>query len=187
MLSEVPVDCLQSQLSRCQQLSFYREYFADAGVDPDKIDPDTGTVLPEGERGELVVTHLNKESMPLVRYRTGDLTMVETVQCGDRETLTLPRSVFGRVDNMTKVKRVEFFPEELAGLVANVDGLTGEYQVVLTRENGVDHMQLVCEGDAPTEEIQSIVEGEVFQNLDNIETVADLDTSHTLKDERFND
>jgi phenylacetate-CoA ligase len=151
------------------------------------VDPETGEVLPEGERGELVVTHLDKESMPLVRYRTGDLTMVETTRCGDRKQLTLPRGVFGRVDSMTKIKGVKFFPEELGGLIASVDGLTGEYQVVVTTNQGVDHLRLVCEGDAPTEEIRDAVEAEIVQRLDEVETVAELDDDQTLRDERFDD
>lgn len=151
------------------------------------INPDTEEVLPHGERGELMVTHLDKESMPLVRYRTGDLTMMETMTCGGEEVLTLPRGIFGRVDNMTKVKGVKFFPEELGGLLAGVDGLTGEYQVILSREEGVDHLRLVCEGDASTDEIRDVVEANIVQQLDEVETVEELDADTILRDERYDE
>lgn len=151
------------------------------------IDPDTEEALPPGERGELVVTHLDKESMPLLRYRTGDLTVMEPVNCGQEQLLTLPRSVFGRVDNMTKVKGVKFFPEEFGGLLAGVDGLTGEYQVVISRSNGVDHLRLICEGESPTEEIKCVVESEIVQGLDEVETVDSLDVDSNLRDERYDE
>lgn len=74
------------------------------------IDPDTGEATADGERGELVVTHLSKQAMPLLRFRTGDLTRLERREDG----AYLPGGVFGNVGGMLKVKGVKLFPRELA-------------------------------------------------------------------------
>jgi phenylacetate-CoA ligase len=149
------------------------------------IDPETETVLPPGERGELVVTHLSKESMPLLRYRTGDLTMLDTVDCCGESVPTLPRSVFGRVDSMLKVKGVKFYPDELGGILSAVDGLTGEYQVCVTRPRDIDHIELRCEGTADREEIRNAIQQHTFVSLDEITVTETLDATQTVVDKRY--
>lgn len=148
------------------------------------IDPNTGEVLGPGERGELVLTHLQKESMPLLRYRTGDLTVIERVECDGEERLSLPRSVFGRVDDMTKVKGAKFFPAEIGPLLGSLDGLSGEYQVVLARDGGTDSITLRCEGEGNPEQVRRAVEAEIVQAIDHVDIVDELDAEETLIDER---
>src|SRR4030042_5365297 len=81
------------------------------------IDPVTGESVPNGEKGELVLTHLYKETVPLLRYRTGDLTMMETKECQCGRERTLPKSVFGRTDEMLKIKGVKFWPSQIGTIL----------------------------------------------------------------------
>jgi phenylacetate-CoA ligase len=149
------------------------------------IDPQTEEVLPPGERGELVLTHLEKESMPLLRYRTGDLTMLDTIDCCEQDVPTLPKSVFGRVDSMVKIKGVKFYPDELTPVFSSLDGLTGDYQVRITRPKDVDHVELICEGDAAREEIRNAVEKHALVSFDEIAVTETLNEEQTIIEERY--
>jgi phenylacetate-CoA ligase len=110
------------------------------------IDPATGDPVSCGERGELVVTHLFKDAAPLLRYRTGDLTYMEKEKCRCGRELTLPKSVFGRTDEMLKIKGVKFWPSQIATLIRGIQGTTGKYRVVVTDAKGVDTLELIIEG-----------------------------------------
>ncbi|MFH1628422.1 MAG: AMP-binding protein, partial [Pseudomonadota bacterium] len=101
------------------------------------IDPETGKTLLYGEKGELVLTHLHKEAAPLLRYRTGDLTLLEKKRCECGRELTLPKSVFGRTDEMLKIKGVKFWPSQISGILRAFPGLTNRYQVVISTKEGV--------------------------------------------------
>ncbi|CAG9218986.1 Phenylacetate-coenzyme A ligase [Paraburkholderia tropica] len=150
------------------------------------IDPDSGAVLPDGERGELVLTHLKKELQPLVRYRTGDLTVLERTPPVHGRTVSLPRVVFGRVDSMVKVKGVKVYPSELKTVLLGVPGATGAYRLVLSRKaHGGDHLTLLVEG-APND-LQAVAERFKRQTLihaDAIEVVEKLDGPALVEDNR---
>ena len=100
---------------------------------PELIAPDSGAVLPwrEGERGELVLTHVSRECQPLVRFRTGDiivLTGTGRARCGR----TAPRfRVVGRSDDMVVVRGINVFPAQIAAVLNRNDALSGEYRIVL--------------------------------------------------------
>ena len=81
------------------------------------IEPATGEPVADGERGELVLTHLKKEAQPLLRYRTGDLTIRRTTDPVHGRTVNLPRVVFGRTDDMVKVKGVKVYPSEIRSVL----------------------------------------------------------------------
>ena len=117
------------------------------------LEPRTLQPVEGGEKGELVVTSLTREGMPVLRFRTGDLTLKNTQE----GLLTLPRGVFGRTDAMVKVKGVKVYPKELLFLLAGTDGLNfRHYQLVLQRgEGGTDRAVLRVEGD-PTTDIQAL-------------------------------
>jgi phenylacetate-CoA ligase len=114
---------------------------------PELIAPDTGTVLPwrEGERGELVLTHVSRECQPLVRFRTGDiivLTRTGRARCGR----TAPRfRVVGRSDDMVVVRGVNVFPTQIAAVLNRNDALSGEYRIVLTGAGPYDALPLETE------------------------------------------
>lgn len=109
------------------------------------VDPDTGRVLPEGEEGEIVLTTLRKEAMPLVRYRTRDISRLVPgdCPCGSRH----PRlaRLTGRTDDMVKVRGVQVYPAQIDTVLAQVDGLGSEYQIRLVRNEGRDVFHLKVE------------------------------------------
>ena len=109
---------------------------------PEVIDPVTGAVLPEGEKGELVFTSLTKEAMPIIRYRTRDLTRLLP---GTARTMRRMEKVTGRTDDMMIVRGVNVFPTQIEEQILKVPGLSGHYQVVLTRENRLDEMEVLVE------------------------------------------
>ena len=112
------------------------------------LDPQTLNPVADGEKGELVITSLTREGMPILRFRTGDLTLKDS----RNGKLFLPRGVFGRTDTMVKVKGVKFYPKELLFILASVPGLNfRNYQVVLTSaESGTDYVTLKLEGKNDT-------------------------------------
>jgi phenylacetate-CoA ligase len=109
---------------------------------PEVIDPETGVVLPDGAQGELVFTSLTKEAMPIIRYRTRDLTRLLP---GTARTMRRMEKVTGRSDDMMIVRGVNVFPTQIEEQILRVKGLSGHYQVVLTRENRLDEMEVLVE------------------------------------------
>ncbi|MEX3946910.1 phenylacetate--CoA ligase family protein [Paraburkholderia sp. EG287B] len=152
------------------------------------IDPDTGMPVAEGERGELVLTHLKKELQPLVRYRTGDLTVLERTAPVHGRTVSLPRVVFGRADSMVKIKGVKVYPSELKTVLLGVEGATGAYRLVVgTKAHGGDHLTLQVEGAVQGGAIEAIAERFKRQTLihaDAIETVAKIEGAALVEDQR---
>jgi phenylacetate-CoA ligase len=114
------------------------------------VDPETGNPTPDGEKGELVVTTLARELMPLVRFRTGDLCVVQRLADGG---IRLPRGVIGRTDEMVKVKGIKLYPREIGPILASVPGLDArQFQVVVSRSpSGTDVLTLNVVGQAGTE------------------------------------
>jgi phenylacetate-CoA ligase len=144
------------------------------------VDPDTGELLEFGERGELVVTHLDKESSPLVRYRTGDLATWER----RGEDVVLPRGVIGRTDGRLKVKGVKLYPESLGTVLAGFDGLTGEFRVEVSRPESTDHLRVVVEGEADPEALRAAVAERLVISPDEVTVVEELEGTGVV-DERY--
>jgi phenylacetate-CoA ligase len=117
---------------------------------PEIVDPRTGAVLPDGEEGELVFTSLTKEAMPVIRYRTRDLTRLLP---GTARTMRRMEKITGRSDDMMIVRGVNVFPTQIEEKILAVPGLSAHYQVVLTREGRLDDMtvrvEIRPEADAP--------------------------------------
>lgn len=111
------------------------------------IDPNTGELVPEGTVGELVITTLQKEGAPLIRYRTHDLTrfLPGECECG----LQYPRidTLIGRTDDMVKVKGVNIYPGQIDDMLQAIDGASSEYQVMIDHLRGRDFMTLFFETD----------------------------------------
>jgi phenylacetate-CoA ligase len=142
------------------------------------VDPDSGEVLPEGERGEVVVTHVKKEGLPLIRYRTGDLAELETR--GDE--VVLPDGVIGRTDERLKVKGVKVYPESIETVLAAFDGLTGEYRIEVEQDGSTDHLTVVCEGTADADELASELGERLLISPDAVELVEELDADGIVDD-----
>ncbi|WP_133651164.1 phenylacetate--CoA ligase PaaK [Paraburkholderia flava] len=109
---------------------------------PEVIDPDTGEVLPDGELGELVFTSLTKEALPIVRYRTRDLTRLLP---GTARTMRRMEKITGRSDDMMIVRGVNVFPTQIEELLLKQHALAPHYQIVLTKEGPLDVLTLNVE------------------------------------------
>jgi len=112
---------------------------------PEIIDPETGDVLPYGELGELVFTTVTKEAMPLVRYRTRDLTRLhaETCQCG--RTLVRMEKCVGRSDDMLIIRGVNVFPSQIESVLLEMSETKPHYLLVVDRENNLDTIEIQVE------------------------------------------
>jgi len=133
------------------------------------IDPKTGQLVPDGETGELVITTLCKEGAPLIRYRTHDLTKIVPgkCECG----LDYPRieTLIGRSDDMVKVRGSIIYPSRVDELLAAIDGVSSEYQIMIDHLNGKDILNLLFEtklpmGDA-AHNLEKTVEHEFKQKI----------------------
>jgi len=109
---------------------------------PEIIDPDTGEVLPDGSEGELVFTSLTKEAMPVIRYRTRDLTRL--LPPTSRAMRRIGKIV-GRSDDMLIIRGVNLFPTQVEELVLQEPGLGGQYQLVVSRNGHLDELLIRCE------------------------------------------
>lgn len=109
------------------------------------IDPKTGEVLPDGEQGELVITTLQKEGAPLIRYRTHDLTRIITGECPCGRSYPRIDVILGRTDDMVKVKGVNIFPGQIDDILKVVEGASSEYQVFIEHADGKDKMTVFVE------------------------------------------
>ncbi len=111
------------------------------------IDPQTGEPLPEGEPGEMVVTTLHKEAMPLIRYRTRDLTRIIPGRCDCGSAMPRIERITGRCDDAIKLRGVLFYPADIDRLISSTPGLASEYRIILTRSEGRDQGLVRVEAD----------------------------------------
>ncbi len=109
------------------------------------IDPATGDVLPRGCEGELVVTTLTKEGMPVLRYRTKDITKINYEKCACGRTFARMDKPKGRSDDMLKIRGVNVFPSQIETVLMSFKEIAPHYQLVLTRENFADHLEIKVE------------------------------------------
>jgi phenylacetate-CoA ligase len=112
---------------------------------PEIIDPDTGEVLPDGEQGELVFTTLTKEGLPIIRYRTRDLSRLLP---GTARTMRRMEKITGRSDDMIILRGVNVFPTQIEEQVMKVEGLAPHFQIELSREGRMDKMRVLVEREA---------------------------------------
>jgi len=152
------------------------------------IDPASGELVADGERGELVLTHLKKEAQPLIRYRTGDLTVRRTTDPVHGRTVNLPRVVFGRTDNMVKVKGVKIYPSEVRAVLLGLDGPTGTYRLTVSaKDGGGDRLALAIEGtggDDVAAEISRRFRSQTLISADEIVFADELEDGPLAIDER---
>jgi phenylacetate-CoA ligase len=115
---------------------------------PEIVDPRTGAVLPDGREGELVISALTREGLPLIRYRTRDLTrVVARAPCACGRTMLRLDRLRGRADDMVIFKGVNFYPAQVERILLRQAGLGHEYQVVLDSQGGGDTMTVVVEAE----------------------------------------
>ncbi len=107
---------------------------------PEIIDPVTGEVLPEGEKGELVITCIKKDALPLIRYRTKDITRLFYGKCRCGRTFCRMENLSGRSDDMLKIRGVNVFPSQIEEVILSVEELGPHYEIILEREGYLDKL-----------------------------------------------
>jgi phenylacetate-CoA ligase len=112
---------------------------------PEVINPATGEPLPAGELGELVLTALTREAVPLVRFRTGDLTRLDYAPCPCGRTLARMSRIAGRCDEVVIVKGIAIFPERVGQILAGFSGDEPVFQLVVSREGPMDSLEVKVE------------------------------------------
>jgi len=109
------------------------------------IDPETGEVLPDGEQGEMVITTLTKQGMPMIRYRTRDITRIITEKCACGRTSARMEKIKGRSDDMLKIRGVNLFPSQIESVLLGIDGVGPHYEILVTREGYMDKIEVKVE------------------------------------------
>ena len=126
---------------------------------PEIIDSETHEVLPDGERGELVLTTLTREGTPLIRFRTKDVTKLTRGKCGCGRTLVKMDRVTGRTDDMMKIRGVSVFPSQIEKALLRIDEVEPHYQIIVTRPHLMDEVEVQVEASESlfSDEIKELV------------------------------
>jgi len=112
---------------------------------PEIINPETGEVLPEGSVGELVFTTITKEGLPLIRYRTRDITSLNFEKCKCGRTLVRMNKVMGRSDDMIIIRGVNVFPTQIESVLLDIGETEPHYQLIVDRINNLDTLEVLVE------------------------------------------
>jgi len=139
-LSEIIGPGVAAECSAQAGLHIFEDHFY-----PEIVDPRTGEPLPEGAEGELVITTLSKRAMPMIRYRTRDLSAFVTEPCPCGRTIRRIRRIGRRSDDMLIIRGVNVYPSQVESALLAVEGALPHYQIVLTREKGLDEMEVQVE------------------------------------------
>ena len=160
-------------------------HFAEDHFLPEIIDPQTGEVKPRGEEGELVVTTLTKEGIPLLRYRTKDITRIHYEQCECGRTHARMDKPLGRSDDMLKIKGVNVFPTQIESVLVSIPEVGPQYQIVLGQKNYMDTFEINIEvSDGKLLESFSDLENLQQKVRHKLQTVLGLDAKINLVEPR---
>ena len=139
-LSEIIGPGVASECSAQEGLHIFEDHFY-----PEIIDPQTGEPLPDGSEGELVLTTLSKKAMPMIRYRTRDITSIIPERCSCGRSLRRIRRIGRRSDDMFIIRGVNVYPSQIEAALLAVEGTLPHYQIILTREQGLDQITVEVE------------------------------------------
>jgi phenylacetate-CoA ligase len=179
-LSEIIGPGVGVECHRQDGLHLFEDHFL-----PEIIDPVTGEVLPDGKEGELVFTTLSKQAMPMIRYRTRDITTLLTEPCSCGRTLRRMRRIGRRSDDMFIIRGVNVFPSQVEVALLKVEGTLPHYQIILTREKGLDEMEVQVEvtPEVFSDKIKAMKE--LYQRLEHaVEQVLGIRAKVTLVEPR---
>ncbi len=112
---------------------------------PEIIDSETQEVLDDGEKGELVLTNLTREGMPIIRFRTKDVTSLQRNSCSCGRTMVKMDRITGRTDDMLKIRGVAVFPSQIEKALLKMDGIEPHYQIIATRPHHLDELEVRVE------------------------------------------
>lgn len=144
-LSEIIGPGVASECEAQNGLHVFEDHFY-----PEIVDPETGTPVPDGDYGELVITTLTKQAMPMLRYRTRDITRILTDPCPCGRTLRRIERVSARSDDMLIVRGINVFPSQVEAALLSIDNTLPHYQIVVSRKNGLDVLEVRVEVTAKT-------------------------------------
>jgi phenylacetate-CoA ligase len=145
------------------------------------INSNTLEVLPRGEVGELVITTLTKEGIPMLRYRTKDITKIDYEPCKCGRTFARMAKVMGRSDDMLKIRGVNVFPSQIESVLMTFDEIAPHYQLVVTRANYSDHLEVKVElSDSSLLENYGALENLRNRIHHNLKTVLGIETKVSL-------
>jgi phenylacetate-CoA ligase len=139
-LSEIIGPGVASACSEQRGLHIFEDHFLF-----EIVDPVSGEPVPDGEEGELIITTLSKRAMPVMRYRTHDITNVITETCSCGRTIRRIERIARRSDDMFIIRGVNVFPSQVEAALLKAEGTLPHYQIVLTNENGMDQMEVQVE------------------------------------------
>ncbi len=139
-LSEIIGPGVSCSCEQSKRLHIFEDHFL-----AEIIDPETGEPLPEGERGELVITTLSKQALPIIRYRTGDITSIVKEPCACGRTHARMESIVGRADDMLIVNGVNVYPSQVEHVIANAEGVTLNYQIIADKKGHLDKLEIMVE------------------------------------------
>lgn len=125
---------------------------------PEVLDPETFEPVPDGTYGELVLTTLTKEGMPVIRYRTKDITTLDHTPCKCGRTTVRMAKLRGRTDDMLIIRGVNVFPSQIEGVLMNMPEVGGQYEIVVTREGYMDKIEVKVE----------VADGALLVDYDNL-------------------
>ena len=143
------------------------------------IDPDTGKPVPEGEAGELVITTLTKEALPMLRYRTRDITRITTAPCDCGRTHLRILRITGRNDDMLIIRGVNVYPSQIEAVLVGLPGIAPHYQLVVERRGSLDHVTVEVEAQPGVE--ASSFEGIAHRVAHHIKSLVGITTDVFVK------
>ena len=146
-LSEICGPGVASECSCKEGMHVWEDHFVPEIVDPVTLEP-----LPYGSTGELIFSSISKEGIPLLRYRTRDLTVLNNEMCSCGRTHVRMGRVMGRTDDMIIIRGVNVFPSQIEDVLLEIGGIEPHYQLIITREGTLDYLEVLVEG---TEELFS--------------------------------
>jgi phenylacetate-CoA ligase len=140
---------------------------------PEIIDPATGRVLPDGQKGELVITTFTKEGTPVLRYRTRDITYLDRSPCACGRTTARMHRVFGRTDDMLIIRGVNVFPSQIEEIILKGEGVEPHYQLIVERRDQLDELEVQVE-------MNEALFSDEIRNLEGMEKKLEADLYATL-------
>ncbi len=156
-LSEICGPGVASECSCKEGMHVWEDHFVPEIVDPVTLEP-----LPYGSTGELIFSSISKEGIPLLRYRTRDLTVLNNEMCSCGRTHVRMGRVMGRTDDMIIIRGVNVFPSQIEDVLLEIGGIEPHYQLIITREGTLDYLEVLVE---VTEELFS-------DKIKNMETLS---------------
>jgi len=151
------------------------------------IDPETGQPVPDGESGEMVVTILQKEALPIIRYRTGDITSIDSSSCPCGRTHPRIARLSGRVDDMLIIRGINVFPSQVEHALLGIPEVSGHFMIEVDRVGALDNMLVKVElnPEAFSDKINDILDirrkvGHTLKNMLNVSVSVEISEPGSL-------